>query len=296
MEIRHLRYFAAVASELHFARAAQRLNISPPTLTQQIKWLESNLGVQLFIRSGTRKVELTFAGKQFQKRALALIESFEQTERSARQFARGEIGDVRLGYVLAAATAGYMRRIIEVSRAKLPNVVVHIHRMETLSQMRGIEADTLDIGIVRGMDSYPTGIEAFVLPSQRFGLAMHRDHPLAARKQITPAMLANQEFIAYELDAEVGYYRNVAAVLPPGAIPRIVQRVPDAISVLTLVSANVGIAIVPESFKTLVDKSVLVRNISGPPKYSSNVLVYRTAEASPAVKAVTQAIRTVFAA
>jgi DNA-binding transcriptional LysR family regulator len=76
MEVRHLRYFTAVTSELHFARAAKRLNISPPTLTNQIQWLETYLGVKLFNRSGSRKVELTFAGQQFQKRALALIESF----------------------------------------------------------------------------------------------------------------------------------------------------------------------------------------------------------------------------
>ena len=117
MEIRHLRYFAAVASELHFARAAERLNIAPPTLSQQIKWLESHLGVELFVRSTKRKVELTFAGQQFQKRALALIESFEQAERFAREAARGEVGDVRLGYVVSAATSGDVKKAIEFARA-----------------------------------------------------------------------------------------------------------------------------------------------------------------------------------
>lgn len=295
MEVRHLRYFTAVASELHFARAAHRLNIAPPTLTQQIKWLESHLGVQLFIRNGTRKVELTFAGKQFQKRALTLIESFDQTERSAREAARGEIGDVRMGYVLAAATAGYTRRIIEFARAKLPNVTVHIHRMESLPQLREISAGCLDIGIMRGMDSYPVGIQPFNLPSQRFALAMHKDHPLAKRKVVTTSMLANQQFVAYDLDAEIGFYRNISAVLPPGTIPQIVQRAPDAISVLTLVSANVGMAIVPESFKKLVDASVVVKNFAGPAKYSSNVMVCRINEPSPAVQAVTKVIRAAFA-
>jgi DNA-binding transcriptional LysR family regulator len=294
MEIRHLRYFTAVASELHFGRAAERLNISPPTLTQQIKWLETHLGVTLLLRSGSKKVELTFAGKQFQKRALTLIESFDQAERFAREAARGEIGDVRLGYVLAAATAGHTRRIIEVVRTKLPNVVVHIHRMETVPQIRGIGAGSLDIGIVRGMDSYPVDFESFDLPSQRFCLAVHRDHPLADNKRITPSLLAKQKFVAYELDSEIGFYRNITAVLPPGAIPQIMQRAPDAISVLTLVSANVGVAIVPESFKKIVDASVVVRTISGPPKYSSNVMVYRTTEQSPAVRAVIKIIRAAF--
>lgn len=296
MEVRHLRYFTAVASELHFARAAERLNISPPTLTNQIQWLEAHLGVTLFNRGSKKRVELTFAGQQFQKRALALVESFDQAERFAREAARGEVGDVRLGYVLAAATAGHVKRIIELSRAKLPNVVLHIHRMETVPQIRGIRAGSLDIGIMRGMDSFPAGVESFDLPRQRFCLAVHRDHPLAEQKRITASTLANQKFVAYELDAEIGFYRNIAAVLPPGAIPQIIQRVPDAISVLTLVSANVGVAVIPESFKKFADTSVVVRNISGPPKFSSSAVVYRANEVSPAVQVVTKAIRAAFSA
>lgn len=295
MEIRHLRYFTAVASELHFARAAERLNIAAPTLSQQIKWLESHLGVTLFTRSTKKKVELTFAGKQFHKRALALIESFEQAERFAREAARGEVGDVRLGYVLAAATAGHIKRVIELSRAALPNVSVHIHRMETIPQLRAISSGSLDIGFLRSMESYPSGIAAFDLPPQRFCLAVHRDHPLAAQKRITAAALAKQKFVAYELDAEMGFWRNITAVLPPGAVPQIVQRAPDAISLLTLVAANVGVAIVQETFKNIVDDSVVVRNIAGPPKYSPSVVVYRTNEPSPAVQAVIKIIRPAFA-
>jgi DNA-binding transcriptional LysR family regulator len=291
MEIRHLRYFTAVASELHFARAAERLNIAPPTLSQQIKWLESYLGVTLFTRSTKKKVELTFAGQQLRKRALAMIETFEQTERFVREAARGEIGDVRLGYVMAAATAGYPKRVIEMSRAKLPNVLVRIHRMETVPQIRAIGAGTLDIGTIRCMDSYPSGMSAFEVDSQRFMLAIHRDHPLAKQKNIKAADLADQKFVAYELDAEMGFWRNITAVLPHGTIPNIVQRAPDAISLLTLVGANVGIAIIPESFKNIVDPSVVVRNIAGRAQYSKLATVYRTNEPSPAVQAVLKIIR-----
>jgi len=278
MEVRHLRYFTAVASELHFARAAERLNIAPPTLSAQIKWLESYLGVTLFTRSTKRKVELTFAGQQFQKRALALIESFEQAERFAREAARGEVGEVRLGYVVSTATAGYIKKLIERSRVESPNVLVHIRRMETLPQIRAISAGNLDIGFLRSMASYPAGMEAFNLPSQRFCLAVHRDHPLAKQKRITPATLAKQQFVAYELEAEIGFYRNITTLLPPGPIPKIAQRAPDAISLLTLVSANVGIAVIQETLKSVADASVVLRNISGPPNYSNNVVVYRANE------------------
>lgn len=295
MEVRHLRYFAAVASELHFARAAERLNIAPPTLSAQIKWLEAHLGVELFTRSTKKKVEMTFAGQQFQKRALALIESFEQAERFAREAARGEVGDVRVGYVVSTATAGYIKRVIELSRAASPNILIHIRRMETLPQIRAISTGSLDIGFMRRVDPYPAGIMAFDLPLQRFCLAIHRDHPLAKQKRITAAVLAKQNFVAYELDAEIGFWRNIAAVLPPGTIPKIVQRAPDAISLLTLVSANVGISVIPESFKNIISAPVVMRNIVGPPRYSRNSVVYRANEPSPAVRAVLKTIRMAFA-
>jgi DNA-binding transcriptional LysR family regulator len=294
MEVRHLRYFTAVASELHFARAAERLNISPPTLTQQIKWLESHLGVKLFNRSGTKKVELTFAGQQFQKRALALVESFDQAERFARAVARGAVGDVRMGYVMMAATAGYIKRIIETVRATLPNVLLHIQRMETISQLKALSSGRLDIGVIRSMDSYPSGITAFSIGRQRLCLAAHRDHPLSKKKQVTAEDLAKHKFVAYELDAEIGFWRNLTAFVPARTIPQIVQHVPDATSLLALVSANVGVAIVQESFRNIVDPSVVIRNISATPKYSLNVVVCRENEPSPAVQGVIKTLRTEF--
>ena len=167
--------------------------------------------------------------------------------------------------------------------------------METVPQIKAIGSGSLDIGFMRSLDSYPSGMAAFDVDRQRFWLAIHRDHPLAKQKRITPEVLAKQKFVAYELDAEMGFWRNITAVLPPGTIPQIVQRAPDAISLLTLVSANVGIAVIPESFKNIVDPSVVVRNIAGPPKYSKNAVVYRANEPSPAVKEVLKIIRKTFA-
>lgn len=295
MEVRHLRYFAAVASELHFARAAMRLNIAPPTLTQQIKWLESYLGVTLFNRSGTRRVELTLAGQQFQKRALALIESFDQAERFVREAARGEIGDVRLGYVLSSAAAGHIKRVIQLSRIASPNIVVNIRKMETIPQLKAISAGSLDIGFMRSVDPLPVGIDSFPLPSQRLCLALHQDHPLATKRKITPEALIKEDFVAYELDAEVGFWRNISAVLPRGAVPTVVQRAADANSLLTLVSANIGVAVMPECFKNVVAPPVMIRNIAAPAAYSTNAVAFRANEASPAVHAVLKTVRAEFA-
>lgn len=295
MDIRHLRYFVAVASELHFARAAERLNIAAPTLSAQIKALESHLGVPLFTRSTKKQVELTYAGRQFQKRAIALLESFEQAERSVRAAARGDVGDVRLGYVLAAAAAGHVKSVIERCRAASPNIVINIHKMETLPQIRDILAGTLDIGFVRSINTFPAGIDAFDLPQNRLCLLLHQNHPLAAKRQIKPADLAEERFVAYELDAEIGFWRNIAAVLPPATIPRIVQRAADANSIFTLVSANVGIAVIAESFKNILFPPLVMRNIAGPAIYSKAAVVHRGNEQSPAVRAVLKTIRTALA-
>ena len=295
MEIRHLRYFAAVAAELHFARAAERLNITPPTLSQQIKWLESHLGVTLFIRNTKKKVELTFAGQQFHKRALTLIENFEQAERFVREAARGEVGEVRLGYVVSAATSGDLKKAIEAAHTTSPNVLVHIQRMETLPQIKAISAGSLDIGFMRRMYTFPAGFAGFSLPAQRLRLFIHRDHPLAAQKRITAAALVKQKFVGYELDAEVGFWRNITAVLSPAAVPQIVQRAPDAISLLTLISANIGMSVLPESFKAIIPPGVVMREIDGPAKYSQNAVVHRMNEASPAVRAVVKSIQSAFA-
>ena len=118
---------------------------------------------------------------------------------------------------------------------------------------------------------------------------------MAAQKRITGAALAKYKFVSYELDAEIGFWRNITAVLPPGTIPHIVQRVPDAISLLTLISANIGISVLPESFKNIIHPPVVMREIAGPPKYSHNAVVYRANDASPAVQAAIKAIRKAYA-
>lgn len=291
MELRHLRYFAAVATELHFARAAERLNITPPTLSQQIKWLESHLGVRLFVRSTKKKVELTYAGQQFLKRAQTLIENFDQAERFLRETERGEVGDVRLGYVVSAATGGDVKSAIAAAQAALPNIRIHIQRMETLPQIKAISSGNLDIGFMRRMSTLPAGLVSFELPPQRLRLFMHRTHPLAAQKRVSPAAMAKHKFVAYELDAEVGFWRNITAVLAPGSVPQIALRAADAISLLILISANAGISVLPESFESILPADVVMRDIGGPARFTHNALVHRANDPSPAVRAVVKAMR-----
>jgi DNA-binding transcriptional LysR family regulator len=268
---------------------------APPTLSQQIKWLESYLGVTLFTRSTKKKVELTFAGQQFQKRALALIESFDQAERFAREVARGEVGDVRLGYVVSAATSGDVKNNHRGRKNRRAECDDSHSAHGNAAANQGHQFRQSGHRLMRRMYSYPVGISEFGLPPQRFRLVLHRDHPMAKQKRITAAALAKYRFVAYELDAEIGFWRNITAVLPPGTVPQIAQRAPDAISLLTLISANIGISVLPESFKNIIHPPVIMRDIAGPAKYSHNAVVYRANDASPAVQAALKAIRKAFA-
>ena len=107
--------------------------------------------------------------------------------------------------------------------------------------------------------------------------------------------MAKHKFVSYELDAEVGFWRNITAVVAPATVPQIAQRVPDAISLLTLISANVGVSVLPESFKAILLPDVVMRNIEGLPKYSQNAVAYRANDAAPAVRTIVKSIQSVFA-
>src|SRR5580698_5067681 len=135
MELRHLRYFVAVAEELHFSRAAARLNIATPTLSAQIQALESLLGAQLFTRK-TRSVVLTHVGKRFLDEARATIKQADQAELVGRRAARGDLGSIAIGYVLSAACGGFVAAAINDLRGSHPDVSFQLRKMETLPQMK----------------------------------------------------------------------------------------------------------------------------------------------------------------
>src|SRR3974390_2237759 len=148
MELRHLRYFVAVAEELHFSRAAAKLNIATPTLSAQIQALESMLGAQLFTRK-TRSVALTHVGKRFLEEARATLKQADQAELVGRRAARGDLGSIAIGYVLSAAGAGTVTPGITDFRKSHPDVSFQLHKMETIPQMKALVDGTLDLAFAR---------------------------------------------------------------------------------------------------------------------------------------------------
>jgi DNA-binding transcriptional LysR family regulator len=291
MELRHLKYFVAVAAELHFGRAAERLNISAPTLSHQIGALESMLGAKLFTRKTKSAVTLTHSGKRFLTEAQETLKQAAHAELVGRRAGRGDAGSIAVGYVFSAGCGGLVSATLASFRKSHPEVSFQLARMQTFAQFKALIDGTLDIAFTRAPQRYPSGLTGFIVEQQPFWLAIPEGHPLAARKQVTPAMLVDESFIAMSLEMETGFWGNIAAVTPPGTSLRIVERAPDAFTVLALVGAGVGISVLSASLVRIAMPGVTFRRIAGVTRMADHVLVYRKNESAPVVKTFIEFLR-----
>ena len=292
MELRHLRYFTAVAEELHFGRAAARLNIAPPTLSHQIGALETMLGAKLFGRRTKSTVTLTQPGKRFLVEAYATLKQAANAELIGRRAARGDVGSIAIGYIFSVGCSGLLSSLLVDFRQTHPDVVTQLRRILTFEQFRALVDNSIDIGFTATPQNYPAGLSGFVVDRQPYYLAIPEKHPLTARKRITPAMLVDQAFVAVSLELEVGFGGgNIAAISPPGTSLRIVERTPDIFSVLTLVAAGVGIAVMSQPLTNAKIPGVVFRRIAGVNRTADVSIVYRKNESSPVVKVFIDFVR-----
>lgn len=291
MEIRHLRYFVAVAEELHFARAAGRLNIAPPTLSNSIATLEAELGARLFLRKTKSAVGLTDSGKRFLDEARSALRHFEHAETAGRRAARGELGTIAVGYMHAASCAGVVPESISAFRKKSPGVMFNLYHHDTFTQLKGIIDGSLDIGFIRKPQRYPSGLTGFVVCRRPFWAAIPKDHPLAAQDSVRPAALATAKFVALTIEMEAGIWGNLAAAVPPASSPQVTQRAADSFTLLTMVGAGLGITIVPEQLRRLDIPGVVYRRIIGASRMGEIAAVHRKNESGRAVKAYIELLR-----
>ena len=289
MELRHLRYFVAVAEDLHFSRAAERLNIATPTLSAQIRALESMLGVQLFIRS-TRGVTLTEAGQRVLEEARLTLSQADRTMLVGRHAARGEVGSIALGYIFGPSVGGVVSGALAEFRKSHPHVSFALQKIETLPQLRAIADGTLDAGFMRTPSKYPSELAGFVVDTQELWLAVPSGHPLAACNLIAPEQLASEPFLAHPIEHELFLAGDRTAFTPPDGARR-VSRVPDIISALILVGSGAGLTVVPKSVTEVGMAGVTYRKVGGNARYADYVVVFRKAERSPAVQAFIAMLR-----
>jgi DNA-binding transcriptional LysR family regulator len=292
MELRHLRYFVAVAEELHFSRAAERLHISTPALTEQIQKLEQELGAHLLMRT-KRNVALTDAGARFLEEARSTLRQAERAALVGKLAGRGEVGRIEIGYVSSAACAGLLPAAVAVFRREYPLVNLSLWRMETAGQLDHLAEGRLDVGLLRPAARYPLGITSVIIAKQSIAVALPTDHKFAALKSVSAAMLAEERFIAPTFETELGIYQRTAAVGQQGKfVARIVDRAPDLFTVVTLVAAGAGIAVVPESCSCIQIPGVVYKLLSPQTKPAELAVAFRRDERAPAVKAFIQCLRT----
>ena len=259
MELRQLRAFVAVAEELHFGRAAKRLHMAQSPLSQQIRQLEAELRVQLFART-TRSVALAPAGEALLPLARRSIAEARAGAEAARRAAEGETGFLRIGFVDSAAYK-LLPRVLPTFARAYPHVGVELRELSTLEQQDEL-GTTIDIGIVRDADPVD-GATLTPLVTERFVAALPLDHPLAHRERISLAELSADAFIVFPRErVPYGVDRFTELCRSCGFSPRIAQRALQHATVLGLVEAAFGVALLPESVRDTARLGVVMLDLT----------------------------------
>jgi DNA-binding transcriptional LysR family regulator len=283
MELRHLRYFLAVAEDGHFGRAAERLHIVQPALSMQIRALETELGTALFERT-SRRVVLTEAGVLFRVEAERTVAQAARAKDVAQRAARGEVGTVRIGFVGNAAFAGKLAADVSSFNRVYPKVELDLIELSPLRQVDAVLSGHLDAGYASDFQ-YTQELELAVdrITAWPWILAMGSSHPLVGRATVSAEALRGEAFVVYAADAaDDGLVRILRQLLKEE--PRVLHRVPNTLTVLTLVAAGMGLALVPGTMETINIPNIAYRPLADFPVRCDLVLVSRRKEPSPAVR------------
>jgi DNA-binding transcriptional LysR family regulator len=292
IELRHLRYFVAVAEELHFGRAALRLHLAQPPLSQQIRKLEEILGYPLFLRT-SRAVKLTSAGEVFLERARRTLRNVQEDMDEARSIGRGEEGFLRVGFIGSAmltplpAMLGRYRRLY-------PKVNLQLHESYTSAVVQKLLKGELDAGFLR--DSGPaSGLEIEPLFSEPFIAVVPKTHPLARYRSISAKELREEPFVFFSPAAgTLAYEKPVSLCEEHGFRPHVVQEAPQWLTIMRLVGAGLGVTIAPACVKQIAAPNLVCLSLRNAMVQSNIELAYRTGEDRAVVEAIASVARDSF--
>lgn len=282
MELRHLRYFIAVAEELSFSRAAEKLNMAQPPLSHQIRALEIELDVLLFERA-QRRIFLTDPGKLFLARARAILAQVDSARIDVRKAAHGEIGSLAVGYTASSMFARFLPQTLQRFRANHPRVTVSLHEMASLDQVHALNDRMLDLGILRwaASDAGPQ-LRFDTFRSTRLTVVLASDHPLASRASLSIADLHAESFITYPRGAGTGLYQQILDLCRnAGYRPTVIRESREASEMVGLAASGVGIAIMPDDVRCIDIAGAAYRPLSDPQAVSTLSLAYRRNDANP---------------
>ena len=286
MELRHLRYFIAVAEELHFTRAAERLHIGQPPLSQAIQALEADIGAQLFART-KRSVRLTEAGKLFLFDARRILALSDQAGETARRAERGEAGELRVGFTFSTPLTPFFAAVINRYRSAYPHVRLTLLEMASLRQLDALSQRTLDLGFIRPPERGPAE-ELKLTPMRQDPLVavLPTNGALARKKTIAMRDLEGMPFVMYPPGAGTGIYPQIFKLCrDAGFVPAVALEAGEASTIIGLVAAGCGVSLLPAAFSRIRMDGVCYRPISDEAATTTLLLAQRRDEASPLVAA-----------
>ena len=284
MELRHLRYFLAVAEELHFHRAATRLHISQPPLSQQIRALERELGVTLLERN-RRRVTLTVAGEGFRDDARSILAAVERASERARHVARGSLGTLSIGFVGSAMFSPTLPDILREFRAGHPDVELVLRELPTTAQLHALVGGELDVGVIRGPvaeSEIDPHLELMTIQRERLVAALPASHRLAARRRLRAEDLRGESFVILARREAPGLYASLAAAMSDaGGLPEDVLEVAEMQTIISLVAGGFGVSLVPTSVGQVDRSGVAFRPIAGATQTIELSVAWRAGTGSP---------------
>lgn len=290
MEIRHLRYFCVLADQLHFTKAALLLNVAQPALSHQIRQLEEELGTQLVERSN-RRVRLTAAGEVFLARAAHILEQLNQAARETTRVGQGEAGSLVIG-VVSTAVCSVLPNLLRSVRREAPQIAIDIREMEPAEQVEALRRESIDIGLLF-LSIQDPAFDSLVVSRERLIVALPTGHAGATADKISLSDLEAETFLIPRRQPVSGFHEVVLETLRSGGVPsprlqptRLLQ------TAVFLVSGQLGVALVPESFRRhLRVRGCVYRDIAGTPAYADLIGLWRRNNAAPTLQRFIRQLR-----
>jgi DNA-binding transcriptional LysR family regulator len=280
--IRQLWMFMAVAEEQHFGRAAARLNMSQPPLTEQIKVLEQSLKMQLFYRS-RRGTQLSPAGAAILPAVQQFAGQVERLERVVREVAAGQSGVLHVGAITSAMLETVPPLLDALKRAH-PHLTVFVREIDSVDAIPALEAGELDLAFARFDGEVGSGIATMPLAEDRLAVALPKDHPLAAMPRVRLRSLADEQLVMSSRQVSPVYFDMLTSVCRShGLTPRVLHEVRSVTSQIAYVGCGQGVALVPSSMRKLAPENVVVRPLKEKVMVTTAALVWNTNRHHPMV-------------
>lgn len=283
LDVRRLQYFLAVAETLHFRKAAEQLNVAQPALSQQIRRLEADLGCQLLTRN-RRGVALTPAGQALRESGHRVLVQLSHAEDAARRTAAQQVALLRIGFLNPAAFA-VVPRLLQRLRDEHPDLFVVLREGASAQLLEEVRLGQLDVAFVRGPVTHP-GVRIDVLRREPLVAVLPSNHRLARRKRVPLHELAEESFLGFRREAAPSLHDAITRLcMDAGFAPAFVLEASEWYTIVSLVAAGLGVAILPESIAAFSHRDAVYRPIAGAPREVELVVAHAAGTPSPALKA-----------